>query len=245
MRPRPLSADQRDAADATAVAPETGGLTLVACGALAREILAITDQFPAGMFDLTCLPASWHNHPEKIVPGLARKIRALLRKGRRIAVIYGDCGTGGAMDAFLESENIGRIPGPHCYKMFMGKPDFESEMEGQLGTFFLTYYMVHHFERIVMQGWAFASIRSCAISISVTIPAFSISRRLTILHCSSRRAAQPMRWALPMNIVLPDWGCFRRLFLTRSPVGKAHRFRGKDGKVDYIILAGYPGAGHC
>ena len=152
MRPRQLSADQRDAADATAVASETGGLTLVACGALAREILAITDQFPAGMVDLTCLPASWHNHPEKIVPGLARKIRALRRKGRRIAVIYGDCGTGGALDALLESENIDRIPGPHCYEMFMGKPDFESETEDQLGTFFLTDYMVRHFERIVMQG---------------------------------------------------------------------------------------------
>ena len=135
MRPRQLSADQRDAADATAVASETGGLTLVACGALAREILAITEQFPAGMVDLTCLPAAWHNHPEKIVPGLARKIRTLRRKGRRIAVIYGDCGTGGALDAFLESENIDRIPGPHCYEMFMGKPDFEFEMEDQLGTF--------------------------------------------------------------------------------------------------------------
>ena len=152
MRPRQLSADQRDAADATAVASETGGLTLVACGALAREILAITEQFSAGMVDLTCLPASWHNHPEKIVPGLARKIRALRREGRRIAVIYGDCGTGGALDAFLERENIDRIPGPHCYEMFMGKPDFESEMEDQLGTFFLTDYMVRHFERIVMQG---------------------------------------------------------------------------------------------
>ena len=104
------------------------------------------------MVDLTCLPASWHNHPEKIVPGLARKIRALRREGRGIAVIYGDCGTGGALDAFLERENIDRIPGPHCYEMFMGKPNFESEMEDQLGTFFLTDYMVRHFERIVMQG---------------------------------------------------------------------------------------------
>ena len=82
----------------------------------------------------------------------ARGRRRLGREGRRIAVIYGDCGTGGALDAFLERENIDRIPGPHCYEMFMGKPDFESEMEDQLGTFFLTDYMVRHFERIVMQG---------------------------------------------------------------------------------------------
>ncbi len=204
MKPRRLLADQRDAADATAVAPETGGLTLVACGALAREILAITDQFSAGMVDLTCLPASWHNHPEKIVPGLTRKIRALLRKGRRIAVIYGDCGTGGAMDAFLQSENIGRIPGPHCYEMFMGKPDFESEIEGQLGTFFVTDYVVRHFERIVMQGIGLRKHPKLRDKYSGNYTVFSISRKLTIRHCSSRRSAQPMRWALPMNKVLPD-----------------------------------------
>jgi hypothetical protein len=141
-----------DADGAACHATASNGLTLVACGALAREILAITDQFPVGTVELTCLPASWHNHPEKIVPGLARKVNSLRRKGRRIAVIYGDCGTGGALDDFLKREKIDRIPGPHCYEMFMGKPDFDAEMEDQLGTFFLTDYMVRHFERIVMQG---------------------------------------------------------------------------------------------
>ena len=141
-----------DANGAACHARASNGLTLVACGALAREILAITDQFPVGTVELTCLPASWHNHPEKIVPGLARKVNSLRRKGRRIAVIYGDCGTGGALDDFLKREKIDRIPGPHCYEMFMGKPDFDAEMDDQLGTFFLTDYMVRHFERIVMQG---------------------------------------------------------------------------------------------
>ena len=128
------------------------GLTLLACGALAREILAITSQFPDGAVDLTCLPASWHNHPEKIVPGLARKVASLRRRGRQIAVIYGDCGTGGEIDAFVEREGLIRIPGPHCYEMFMGTAEFDAEMENQIGTFFLTDYMVRHFERIVMQG---------------------------------------------------------------------------------------------
>jgi hypothetical protein len=36
--------------------------------------------------------------------------------------------------------------------MFIGKQSFDEEMENQLGTFFLTDYMVRHFERIVMQG---------------------------------------------------------------------------------------------
>lgn len=136
---------------AAAASPDSG-LTLVACGALARELLAMTSQFPEGAVDITCLPASWHNHPERIVPGLRRKVSALRRKGRRVAVVYGDCGTGGEIDAFLAAEKIERIPGPHCYEMFMGPAEFEAEMERELGTFFLTDYMVRHFERIVMRG---------------------------------------------------------------------------------------------
>ena len=132
-------------------APEPG-LTLVACGALARELLSITSQFPEGAVEITCLPAAWHNHPERIVPGLRRKVASLRRKGRRVAVVYGDCGTGGEIDAFLEAENLDRIPGPHCYEMFLGAAAFDAEMERELGTFFLTDYMVRHFERIVMQG---------------------------------------------------------------------------------------------
>jgi hypothetical protein len=69
-----------------------------------------------------------------------------------VAVVYGDCGTGGEIDAFLEAEDVQRIPGPHCYEMYLRQPDFDDEMERELGTFFLTDYMVRHFERIIMQG---------------------------------------------------------------------------------------------
>ena len=127
-------------------------LQVIACGALARELLFLLDQLPDGSVSLTCLPAAWHNHPEKIVPGLKRKVLAARRKGMQIAVAYGDCGTGGMLDAFLEAEQIPRIAGPHCYEMFLGKAEFDVEMQTALGTFFLTDYMVRHFERIVMKG---------------------------------------------------------------------------------------------
>ena len=127
-------------------------LQLIACGALARELLVLLDQLPGGAVSLTCLPASWHNHPEKIVPGLKRKLAAARRKGMQVAVAYGDCGTGGLLDSYLEAEQIPRIAGPHCYEMFLGKVEFDSEMDTALGTFFLTDYMVRHFERIVMKG---------------------------------------------------------------------------------------------
>ena len=131
---------------------DSATLQVIACGALARELMVLLDQFPDGAVSLTCLPAAWHNHPEKIVPGLKRKVAAARRKAMQIGVAYGDCGTGGALDIFLEAEQISRIAGPHCYEMFLGKAEFDIEMETELGTFFLTDYMVRHFERIVMKG---------------------------------------------------------------------------------------------
>ena len=131
---------------------EPATLQVIACGALARELMVLLDQLPDGAVSLTCLPAAWHTHPEKILPGLKRKVAAARRKGMQIAVAYGDCGTGGALDLFLEAEQISRIAGPHCYEMFLGKVEFEAEMETAIGTFFLTDYMVRHFERIVMRG---------------------------------------------------------------------------------------------
>ena len=98
---------------AAAKAPEPG-IALVAGGALARKLLSIASQFPEGTVDITCLPASWHNHPERIVPCLRRKVSSLRRKGRRVTIFCGDCGTGGEIDAFLEAEKVDRIPGPHC-----------------------------------------------------------------------------------------------------------------------------------
>ncbi len=127
-------------------------LRLIACGALARELLAIINQLPLDAAELTCLPAAWHNHPEKIVPGIKSKVKAARKAGFTTVVIYGDCGTGGQLDAFLDEENIVRIPGPHCYHSFMGEADFDAAMDQELGTFFLTDYMVRHFERIVMKG---------------------------------------------------------------------------------------------
>ena len=130
----------------------TPRLRLIACGALARELLAIINQFPPDVAELTCLPAAWHNHPEKIVPGIKAKVKAARKAGFTPIVIYGDCGTGGQLDVLLDEENIARIPGPHCYQSFMGEAKFNAAMDQELGTFFLTDYMVRHFERIVMRG---------------------------------------------------------------------------------------------
>lgn len=104
--------------------------------------------------EITCLPASWHNHPEKITPGIQRKIQAAKASNRfdLIYVLYGDCGTGGQLDEMLREEKIERIPGAHCYEFFAGHLNFEKLAEEEPGTFFLTDYLTRHFDRLIIRG---------------------------------------------------------------------------------------------
>jgi hypothetical protein len=125
----------------------------IACGALAREFLAVTNARGWGdRIEITCLPAIWHNRPNKIPEGVRRKIRAGRKHFDRIFVLYGDCGTGGELDRVLAEEGVERIEGPHCYQFFAGTIDFEKMMDEEPGTMFLTDYLVRHFDRVLWQG---------------------------------------------------------------------------------------------
>ena len=94
-------------------------MQVIACGALARELMVLLDQLPDGAVSLTCLPAAWHNHPEKIVPGLKRKVAAARRKGMQIAVAYGDCGTGGRLMPFLRPNKFPVLQGRIVMRCFL------------------------------------------------------------------------------------------------------------------------------
>jgi hypothetical protein len=124
---------------------------VIACGALAREILALREG-PLGVFDVTCLPAKLHNRPEGIAAAVQRKIRAHRAAYDEILCLYGDCGTGGALDRVLEEEGVARIAGAHCYAFFAGEDAFEAMMAEEPGTFFLTDFLARHFDRLVIQG---------------------------------------------------------------------------------------------
>src|ERR1700719_5365459 len=134
------------------VAPRGQGMLIIACGALAHEITALRRANGWDQLDVRCLPAELHNRPEKI-PGAVRDvIRASRERYRSIFVAYGDCGTGGLLDAVLREEGIERIPGAHCYEFFATAPVFAALAEAELGTFYLTYFLLRHFERLVIRG---------------------------------------------------------------------------------------------
>ena len=124
----------------------------ITCGAIAREVIAIKTLNKFSNVEVSCLPASWHNSPEKITPAIKRKIRPAKTKFARIFVIYGDCGTGGELDKLIEEEGVTRIPGPHCYEFFMGREEFEEAHADEPGCFYLTDYLARHFDRVVLKG---------------------------------------------------------------------------------------------
>ncbi|KQV34647.1 MULTISPECIES: DUF1638 domain-containing protein [unclassified Rhizobium] len=125
---------------------------VIGCGAIAREILTICQVNGLDHIDLSCLPAIWHNTPDKIVPGLKEAIGKARAKGfERIFIAYADCGTGGALDRLCEEEGVERIAGPHCYSFFAGNDDFAARWDDDFTSFFLTDFLVRQFEAFVIE----------------------------------------------------------------------------------------------
>ncbi|MCP4329841.1 MAG: DUF1638 domain-containing protein [Alphaproteobacteria bacterium] len=132
--------------------PERPRTILIACGALAREIIALIQANGWTDYAVTCLPADLHNRPERIASAVRDKIRAVRPDYDRIMVLYADCGTGGHLDAVLEEEGVERIAGTHCYGFYSGLSEFDAMMDEEPGTFFLTDYLARHFDTLIIKG---------------------------------------------------------------------------------------------
>jgi hypothetical protein len=125
---------------------------VIACGAIAREILAVSRQQGLDHIDLNCLPAIWHAFPQKIVPGLESAVAEARRNGfTRIFFAYADCGTGGDIDRLCEREGIARIAGPHCYSFFSGNAAFDAGSDDDILSFFLTDFLARQFRAFVIE----------------------------------------------------------------------------------------------
>lgn len=132
---------------------DTNRRTLViACGAIAHELVAVIKANQLEHIDIQCLPAEWHNTPEKIAPAVEEKITQALSTHAKILVAYGDCGTGGLLDKVLLKYDVERLPSDHCYGFFAGNDVFDAMAEEELGTFYLTDYLVDNFKRLILDG---------------------------------------------------------------------------------------------
>jgi len=133
-------------------AAQSSPILIIACGALAQEIVQLQTLNGWNHLHLKCLDAELHNRPHLIAGKLREKIAQHRNEFNNIFVAYADCGSGGEIDRVLEDENIERLPGAHCYSFFAGEQRFREISEQELGSFYLTDFLAKHFERLVIKG---------------------------------------------------------------------------------------------
>ncbi|MGL3605399.1 DUF1638 domain-containing protein [Rhizobium sp. G187] len=131
---------------------KTEKVHVIACGAIAREILAVKALNQLDHLTLECLPAIWHVYPQKIAPALREKIAEARAAGHdNIFLGYAECGTQGEIDRICREEGIRRVEGPHCYAFFTGTQKFLAECGEEITAFYLTDLITRQFEAFVIE----------------------------------------------------------------------------------------------
>lgn len=128
-----------------------GRILLIACGALAREILDLKAANSWDHMDLTCLPAKLHLYPDKITDAVRAAVVKHRDKYASVFVVYADCGTGGLLQAACAEMGVEMVSGPHCYSFFEGNERFARQSESEITTFYLTDFLVRQFEAFVIK----------------------------------------------------------------------------------------------
>lgn len=125
---------------------------ILACGALARELLAIKEVNGLDTVTVECLPASLHHTPALITKAVRQRLEKAVGVHDRVLVGYADCGTAGALDELCEEFGTTRLPGAHCFEFYAGADVYDELQEQELGTFYLTDFLARHFDRFVLDA---------------------------------------------------------------------------------------------
>ncbi len=133
------------------LAPQSsdGRILLIACGALAREILDIKNRNGWDHMALTCLPAIFHIHPEKITQAVEETVEKHKNQYDKIYVVYADCGTGGLLKRACDELGVEMVEGPHCYSFFEGNDAFLARADDETTAFYLTDFLARQFDAFV------------------------------------------------------------------------------------------------
>ncbi|MGP9789319.1 DUF1638 domain-containing protein [Roseinatronobacter sp. NSM] len=132
-----------------------GTILLLACGALAREILALKAANGWAHMDLLCLPANLHLWPDRIPDAVEKAVFQHRGQYETIFVVYADCGTGGLLQARCDALGVQMVPGPHCYAFFDGVDAFATRAEQEMTAFYLTDFLVRQFDAFVWNPMGF------------------------------------------------------------------------------------------
>jgi hypothetical protein len=137
----------------TGASSDAPRVLIIGCGALARELLALTRDLPG--VKVVCIDAALHMRPERIADAVAGRIqraRADYGADTRIFVAYADCGTRGALDEVLERHGVERIGGAHCFEFYAGAATYAELQDAEPGTFYLTDFLARQFESLIIAG---------------------------------------------------------------------------------------------
>lgn len=122
-------------------------ILVIACGMIAREVLAVRERLSFDHLELTCLPAEFHFYPDRIAPALDKAITEARTNGyEQIFVGYADCGTGGMIDRICEKHGVERMEGPHCFAFYQGMEAFKAIEDGDMLAFYMTDFLCRQFE---------------------------------------------------------------------------------------------------
>ena len=127
-------------------------ILIIGCGAIAHEINEIIKLNNWNNVNLQCLNADLHNTPKKLPTKIKETIESNLKEYSKIFLAYADCGTGGLIDSMLKNYGIERLEGAHCYEFYAGSRLFKDLSDREIGTFYLTDFLVKNFKRLVIDG---------------------------------------------------------------------------------------------
>ena len=133
---------------------ETGARVLIlACGAIAREVLAVISLNGWTHVDVRCLPAKLHSTPDRIPAAVDAKLTELKGRYERVFVAYADCGTGGAPRSRARSARASS--GCRAPTATGSSPETTSGTRCRRtspATFYLTDFLARHFDALVVRG---------------------------------------------------------------------------------------------
>lgn len=125
---------------------------VIACGMIAREVLAIKDRHGLSNLELVCLPAQYHYYPDKIAPAMEAAIVEARQDGvEHILAGYADCGTGGHLDIVCEKYGVSRIDGPHCFAFYQGMKAYQSVADEDMTAFYMTDFLCRQFDAFFLK----------------------------------------------------------------------------------------------
>lgn len=127
--------------------PDAEKVLVIACGMIAREVMAVKERHGLDHMELTCLPAQYHFYPDRIAPAMDVAIEKARAEGyENIFVGYADCGTGGMLDKICEKHGVERLAGPHCFAAYQGLDAFARIGDDDIATFYFTDFLCRQFD---------------------------------------------------------------------------------------------------